>query len=187
MGVSMRRLLLAVIALVGLQVPGAHAIGVEPTDFDLTIVCPGCALDSISLPSNPILLETTFVESESGYNLYSIFGGSVTVLSSDGFDGNDNYLYYPGYPANGGAPFDNAGLSFSFNSGDYNLFCDVGPACFIYYATISDPQTLSATFVVNAATTPLPAALPLFATGLGGLGLLGWRRKRKNTAAIAAA
>ena len=28
-------------------------------------------------------------------------------------------------------------------------------------------------------TTPLPAALPLFATGLGGLGLLGWRRKKK--------
>jgi hypothetical protein len=27
--------------------------------------------------------------------------------------------------------------------------------------------------------TPLPATLPLFATGLGGLGLLGWRRKRK--------
>ena len=26
---------------------------------------------------------------------------------------------------------------------------------------------------------PLPAALPLFATGLGVLGLLGWRRKRK--------
>jgi hypothetical protein len=31
--------------------------------------------------------------------------------------------------------------------------------------------------------TPLPAALPLFATGLGGLGLLGWRRKRKARAA----
>ena len=27
--------------------------------------------------------------------------------------------------------------------------------------------------------TPLPAALPLFATGLGALGLMGWRRKRK--------
>jgi hypothetical protein len=27
--------------------------------------------------------------------------------------------------------------------------------------------------------TPIPAALPLFATGLGGLGLIGWRRKRK--------
>ena len=32
---------------------------------------------------------------------------------------------------------------------------------------------------------PLPAALPLFATGLGALGLLGWRRKRKLTATAA--
>ena len=31
-------------------------------------------------------------------------------------------------------------------------------------------------------STPLPATLPLFATGLGGLGLLGWRRKRKAQA-----
>jgi hypothetical protein len=30
--------------------------------------------------------------------------------------------------------------------------------------------------------TPIPAALPLFATGIGGLGLLGWRRKRKAQA-----
>jgi hypothetical protein len=32
------------------------------------------------------------------------------------------------------------------------------------------------------ATTPLPATLPLLATGIGGLGLLGWRRKRKAQA-----
>ncbi len=31
--------------------------------------------------------------------------------------------------------------------------------------------------------TPLPAALPLFTTGLGALGLLGWRRTRKAQAA----
>jgi hypothetical protein len=42
-----------------------------------------------------------------------------------------------------------------------------GPSLFIDY-------TLTA--------TPLPAALPLFATGLGALGLLGWRRKRKAQA-----
>ena len=33
------------------------------------------------------------------------------------------------------------------------------------------------------APTPLPAALPLFAGGLGAMGLLGWRRKRKAVAA----
>ena len=36
----------------------------------------------------------------------------------------------------------------------------------------------TATFVL-VSEVPLPAALPLFATGLGALGLLGWWRKRK--------
>jgi hypothetical protein len=36
---------------------------------------------------------------------------------------------------------------------------------------------------VDTANTPLPAALPLFATGLGALGLIGWRRTRKALAA----
>jgi len=33
--------------------------------------------------------------------------------------------------------------------------------------------------------TPIPPALPLFATGLGALGLLGWRRKKKEAALAA--
>jgi hypothetical protein len=40
---------------------------------------------------------------------------------------------------------------------------------------------------LTSLATPLPAALPLFASGLGGLGLLTWRRKRKNAAALTAA
>jgi hypothetical protein len=37
-----------------------------------------------------------------------------------------------------------------------------------------------------AASTPLPAALPLYAAGIGVMGLLGWRRKRKQEAAALA-
>ena len=35
--------------------------------------------------------------------------------------------------------------------------------------------------------TPAPAALPLFASGLGAMGLFGWRKKRKNAASSIAA
>jgi LPXTG-motif cell wall-anchored protein len=42
-------------------------------------------------------------------------------------------------------------------------------------------------YLVKDTSTPLLAALPLFVTGLGGLSLLGWRRKRKNATAIATA
>ena len=50
--------------------------------------------------------------------------------------------------------------------------------------TPSDERYLSDP-AFNPNITPLPASLPLFATGLGALGLLGWRRKRKNAAVAA--
>jgi len=40
-----------------------------------------------------------------------------------------------------------------------------------------------ATLAFGPYVTPLPAALPLFATGLGVMGLFGWRRKRKAATA----
>jgi hypothetical protein len=53
----------------------------------------------------------------------------------------------------------------------------------LYAVTLPSDGTSNAEIDFNA--TPLPAALPLFATGLGAFGLLGWRRKRK-AAALAA-
>jgi hypothetical protein len=55
--------------------------------------------------------------------------------------------------------------------------------------TANDPNysILLSPDVGNSAATALPAGLPLFATGLGAMGLFGWRTRRKNTTAIAAA
>jgi len=49
-------------------------------------------------------------------------------------------------------------------------------------AQVEDTVDVEGTGVVGATATPLPATLPLFATGLGALGLLGWRRKRSARA-----
>lgn len=51
--------------------------------------------------------------------------------------------------------------------------------------TLALSQDLENVVGSPAAATPLPAALPLFASGLGALGLLSWRRKKK-AATIAA-
>jgi hypothetical protein len=62
-------------------------------------------------------------------------------------------------------------------------FC-TGPGCslLLWDSTNGGSNTFDITLTAETAATPLPAALPLFATGLGGLGLLGWRRKRKAQA-----
>jgi hypothetical protein len=69
---------------------------------------------------------------------------------------------------------DGDGIGFSANGVDYNLNIDIqvcGP---------SGCTTLTSYSAVAGTTTPIPTALPLFATGIGALGLLGWRRKRKT-------
>ena len=48
-----------------------------------------------------------------------------------------------------------------------------------YTADAPDSFVSNNRFLPPTAATPLPAALPLFASGLGALGLLGWHRKRK--------
>lgn len=51
--------------------------------------------------------------------------------------------------------------------------------------TLIDPNTLISIDVAFGSATPVPGALPLFASGLGALGLLGWRRKRKAQVVVA--
>jgi PEP-CTERM motif-containing protein len=59
------------------------------------------------------------------------------------------------------------------------------PNCTVTLLSLQGDQTLGFGNLPPSASlsaVPLPATLPLFATGLGALGLLGWRRKRKRAA-----
>jgi hypothetical protein len=68
----------------------------------------------------------------------------------------------------GGAP----GPSFECSG---SFLCYLGISTEIRYVAAD-------TIIDGVGATPLPAALPLFASGLGALGLLGWRRKKKADA-----
>jgi hypothetical protein len=154
------KLLLALITLFGLQVPGANA-----TTFDLQIDCSTC---SALFPTLPTDIELT---TSSGSNPYLITGISVGSLLAPGTfsallgepPGNDNLLDFPS-----SSSFDEQGLSFMIGLVTFNLFSETLGASYVW-----GWQFAVATFTVTEVTaTPLPAALPLFSIGLGGLGLL---------------
>jgi hypothetical protein len=53
--------------------------------------------------------------------------------------------------------------------------------------TTSYNATANSGAIFEDHATPLPAALPLFASGLGAIGFIGWRRKRRNSSTMAVA
>jgi hypothetical protein len=72
----------------------------------------------------------------------------------------------------------------TFSSGSNSLEFEAGKLTLIdsVIGSSSILQRQETAAILARETTPLPAALPLFATGIGALGLLGWRRKRKAQA-----
>jgi hypothetical protein len=56
---------------------------------------------------------------------------------------------------------------------------ELGESVDITLGANTSVTNVTALVELTPAPTPLPAALPLFATGIGAMGLIGWRRKRK--------
>jgi hypothetical protein len=123
-----------------------------------------------SLSNSPLTASFTFtVPTPSGTttNSGTITGGQVNGRGADG----TLTISWPSQPVE----FDfQDGSKLDVTLGGLSESCS-GNNC------IAGTYQMSGTFTVlngPIAATPLPAALSLFASGLGALGLLGWRRKR---------
>ena len=115
------------------------------------------------------------------------FTGQITVTNGQTFDlGHDDgvTLLIGGSPVvsdPGPTALDFTPYTYSGPSGTFSFQLVYGECC-------DAPGILEINLPWTGAelsSTPLPAALPLFATGLGAMGLLGWRRKRKAQAVAA--
>jgi hypothetical protein len=124
------------------------------------------------------------IEQDGNYYLAAIPGPSFTSPGTT----NYNTISGTGLTASDFLLYDFATGTFGVTNpnfdGDPILF-GLGQITSYYASTLATIDYDNLSFDVSQ--TPLPAALPLFATGLGAMGLFGWRRKRKNVAAIAAA
>ena len=149
------------------------------------------------------------------YQIQSVTGTMLnqTILNQlTGYGTADNLIYWqPGAPASFDPlnPYYHAdyyGVGFALANGQFYAlyeeagtqptgwtcgganvpYCLLGPNTDGSYNGFGDHVVALTDFAVsNISETPLPATFPLFASGLGAMGLLGWRRKRK-AAALAA-
>lgn len=115
--------------------------------------------------SKPYPFGMSFQTNSSGaLTVASFFGTDATSVNTDNFG-----TWSAALAVNGNAVFTD------FNG--LKNFIQIGANQNIANWSVSEVPT----------ATPLPAALPLFASGLSALGLFGWRRKRKvQSAALAA-
>jgi hypothetical protein len=173
------KLLGLIIALLGLSPASASTYTYE-VNFDIgtlsitgTIVtaCDNCVLDP-----NGYLVSWSFKASD-GTSISSsdfgfiIYGSPIYPLTAK----PDAIFFNPGPPP-GLLQFTYDGGYLGFQSADdvpSSIYWS-GERYYVVYGLSSDFQ------IAEISTTPLPAALPLFASGLGALGLLGWRRRRKK-------
>ena len=152
---------------------------------EITTNCNNCGLTDLNV------LSWTF-NSSSGDSVTSItaganisFGGSSVLIATPSvlnFDiGAFGIMSFNGPITTVAVQFNTVVPPFCSNIGPCEIvFLPLGVT---YTAFLNEDQQVGT--LADPSTTPLPAALPLFASGLGALGLLGWRRKKK-AAAIAA-
>jgi hypothetical protein len=163
-------------ALFAVQIPGAA----KASTYNVTLT-PFCCGPESGTGSFTITVPGV---GTSG-NLTEGHGLTAMDFKIDGLDFKLNSSSEVGYYYNGSTlVLDNIGYTGFI--GNFEL---TGISLASYYFGDSAPGgyifDTNGSLSITPAATPLPTTLPLLATGLGALGLIGWWRKRKVGAALA--
>jgi hypothetical protein len=143
----------------------------------------GSVTDSILSTVTPIVTAAPNGYAVSGNIVFYDFNGppQPVVTETNGFGFSlTNGQFFAIYE-----DFGNVGGLYDCNDAPY---CLIGPGTSAGSDGLGPPADrlvglVSLTLDPVVGQTPIPGALPLFATGLGALGLMGWRRKRKQAVA----
>jgi hypothetical protein len=185
----MRKLVLALAALMSLQVTGASATPVT-MDFLFTANCPTCAIQSappavftaVHVTGNEYLV-TNITGNLGGFPVLIAAPGTISLLPATP---NDNLLFFP--PGQPSAIFDSEGLGMTIGGVKNDLACGLsglsGAGCAVLYPDSGAPSHTihEATFGLKAVPGPsIGAGLPGLIFASGGL-LVWWHRKRRAQA-----
>ncbi|MCC6778048.1 MAG: hypothetical protein IT537_15655 [Hyphomicrobiales bacterium] len=152
---------------------------------DGTVFAPGATIHIWSSLSNTTSEPDApyYLVAASGFSYAGLASGAIlgTIKLGDANTGTDHYasiaLNATAIALLNGA----AGGNFLF--GGYVVFA--GDPLEDGVFGFSDGTPIAFLDTSSSSAVPVPAALPLFASGLGVIGLLGWRRKRKHASTAA--
>ena len=141
---------------------------------------------TFQLPSNPIPTDNS-PGSGGFFNIANPPGLAASFITF--YPLNDDPTFVGGGMSAGGCETDLGCSTLLFDLGGPLLYTggESSPAFTLGTYTLTNVDSNNPyTDTLTISATPLPAALPLFASGAAGLGLLGWKRRRKKAATIPA-
>ncbi len=137
------------------------------------------AIDILSVPSGSGLFTGSY-SLAGATNAFTVSAGGVLTVAN--FVGGVSLLTFNWNSTTGG-------FAFLQSATGCNASDPASSGCAVVFASTApsgNSGSIGFTPASETSATPLPAALPLFASGGGLLGFLGWRRRRKNAAPVAA-
>jgi fibronectin-binding autotransporter adhesin len=174
-----------------LNLGGGGTLNLTAGDYHFTSFTVGTNFNiNYDLTGGPINIYVDGDASLGGNTHWNLTNGDASdvywELNGDFTVGTNSQIYGTVFTANGGVA--NLGDNQNLNGGGLFVgqFLATGGITIgtnTEFSLLLNDRFTSADNVIGA--TPIPATLPLFGTGLGIIGLLGWRRKRKAAARAA--